>query len=223
MDSKTVVITLDGTAGSGKSTVAREAARRLGYAYLDSGALYRSLTWAALRRGVDLDSEEKLAGLFDTLSWSLQDESEGMAVFLDGEPVGSRIRREEVTSQVRRIARWPAVRRRINRLQRDFVIDKEGVVVEGRDIGTAVFPQAPFKFYLTASLEERAHRRRGETKGEAPSIKEVQVSLAGRDEADATRVHDPLRVPDGAVVIDTTSLTAEEVVECVIGHIRRSK
>jgi cytidylate kinase len=202
-----IVIAIDGPAGSGKSTVARAVAKRLGLAHLDTGAMYRSIALAALRAGVDtadLDAAAKLAR--KTHVYVGPD-----GVFVDGEDATEAIRTEEVTKAVTAVASNPKVREVMVERQRTWIANNSGGVLEGRDIGTVVCPDATVKVYLVADAEVRAQRRASEH-GEA-----VAQDMRRRDKADSTREASPLMRADDAVEIDTTHLSIDDVVDVVIG------
>lgn len=205
------VIAIDGPAGSGKSTVAREVAARLGFGYLDTGAMYRAVTAAALRRNVDPADADAVAALAGACALDV-----GLdAVTIDGIDVTEEIRGPGVTAAVSAVAANPAVREEMVRRQRDWVSARPGAVLEGRDIGTVVFPDAPLKVYLTASNEARAARRAVE--GTTGSDRDaVAADLARRDRADSTRATSPLTTSADAVTVDTTDLSVDEVIERVL-------
>jgi CMP/dCMP kinase len=197
------VIAIDGPAGAGKSTVARAVADRLGLKYVDTGAMYRALALAALERGVsDPEGLERIARSVDL-------EADGERVLLDGVDVTRRIRDADVTAEVSKVAAHPGLRAALVPLQRT-VAARGNVVMEGRDIGTAVLPDAPVKIFLTASLEERARRRAAET---GATVEDVMAQIAARDRADAERSTSPLVKADDAIEIDTTGRSIEEIVE----------
>ncbi|BDG60438.1 (d)CMP kinase [Caldinitratiruptor microaerophilus] len=215
------MIAIDGPAGAGKSTVARLVAARLGYLYVDTGAMYRAVTLKALREGVDPGDAEALARLVRDIDLVLEPGAEGVRVRLDGEDVTAEIRRPEVSRAVSAVAAVPAVRDRMLELQRALA-RQGGVVMDGRDIGSRVLPWADRKIFITASLAERARRRQRELAeaGVHASLQEVEAEIARRDHLDSTRPHSPLvQVPD-AIVIDTTGLTVDEVVTRVLDHCR---
>lgn len=220
-----MIITIDGPAGSGKSTVARMLAARLGAAYLDSGAMYRALTLAALRGGVDLDSESALAVLSGQVTIDLETGPDQAAVLLDGEDVSREIRSAEVSEKASYLAASPAVRTYMVVAQRRLGNDLGSVVSEGRDQGTVVFPNADVKFYLDATPQKRAERRLADLLGAGENISYEQVleSLNVRDGADRSRAIGPLRRPEGALSIDTTHLTLEQVVETLLARIEEMK
>lgn len=196
------VIAIDGPAGSGKSTVARAVASRLGLAHLDTGAMYRSVTLAALRRGIDPGDLESVAELARETTIDV-----GERILVDGSDATADIRSPEVNSGVSTVAANPAVRAEMVRQQRAWAEAHEGGVVEGRDIGTVVFPEAGLKVFLTASREERA-RRRGD-----------EHDVGRRDHLDSTRRASPLTAAPDALVLDTTDLSVEEVVARIVGRL----
>ncbi|MBV8986362.1 MAG: (d)CMP kinase, partial [Acidimicrobiia bacterium] len=197
------VVAIDGPAGSGKSTVARAVAERLGVAYLDTGAMYRSVSFAALRDGVDPADGEALAKLAGNLDIGL-----GERVLVDGIDATAAIRGADVTAIVSTVSAHPAVRADMVRRQREWAAEHGGGVAEGRDIGTVVFPDADVKVFLTASEEERARRRQRDDR--APDVNAVAADLARRDALDSNRATSPLVAADDAVVIDTTGRTVDD-------------
>jgi cytidylate kinase len=203
------VITIDGPAGAGKSTVARRLAKELGLKFLDTGSMYRAFTWAALEKGVDLRDPAALVRL---IRGSLLD-IQGDRVLLDGWDITDEIRAERVTKNAVYLADPPAVREELVRLQRDFG-QEGGLVTEGRDQGTVVFPDADFKFYLDAAIGVRARRRLEELKkrGEPATLEEISAGIADRDGRDHRRKVGALRVPEGAIVVDTSDKTVDQVV-----------
>lgn len=203
------VVAIDGPAGAGKSTVAKAVARRLGFTYVDTGALYRTLTLAALRAGVPADDEGTLARLARDADLSFDP---GGRIMLDGRDVTDEIRSAEVTAEVSQVAAHPAVRQQMLAYQRDAAAQGD-VVMEGRDIATTVAPGAGVKVFLTASLEERARRRWEQNGRTGASLEEVARTIRARDEADATRASSPLERAADAVLMDTTGLSIEQVVE----------
>lgn len=207
------VVTIDGPAGSGKSTVACRLADRLGWHLLDTGAMYRSVTLAALRRGLDLSSDATLGAIARQVIVQL---SPGL-VTLDGEDVTAMIRSNEVTRATRFLASSPSVRECLVGWQRDFAAAYSNVVTEGRDQGTIVFPDAFLKIYLTASPEERARRRQGEfaARGVDLPFETVLEDLIGRDAEDAARTIAPMKPADDAIIIDSSRLDHIEVVDLI--------
>ena len=216
-----LVIAIDGPAGSGKSTVSKLIAKRLGLLYIDTGAMYRALTLKATRKGFDLHDEKSLVELAKTTKIELEEKSK-LHVFLDGEDVSIPIRTPEVTADVKYIARIPGVRHEMVALQRS-IGSKQGAVLEGRDIGTVVFPNANYKFYLDASPEERAKRRLEDLVelGQKANVEEVKKDIIARDESDMKRSVGALKKAEGAVVIDTTDLSIDEVVDKLLAYICR--
>jgi len=204
------LVAIDGPAGSGKSTVARTVAGRLGVAYLDTGAMYRSVALAALERGVDPTDGEALAKLAGALDIEV-----GERVLVDGVDATTAIRGPDVTAVVSAVSAHPPVRAEMVRRQRRWAEAHGGGVLEGRDIGSVVFPHADVKVFLTASEEERARRRQRDE--DAPDVKAVAADISRRDTIDSTRAASPLRPADDAVVIDTTGRTVDEVVDEVLG------
>jgi cytidylate kinase len=200
-----MVIAIDGPAGAGKSTVAKGVARALGFTYLDSGAMYRAVALAALERGIDLDDGERLG----ELAWELDINFDGDSIHLDGNPVEGRIRSPEVTVAASRVSVHPQVRQAMVKRQRELIASGN-YVAEGRDIGTVVSPESPLKVFLTADEQERA-RRRSVDSGEP--VDEVRQAIGDRDRRDQERADSPLRRAPGALEIDTTDLTPDEVVE----------
>ncbi len=199
-----MVIAIDGPAGAGKSTVARALADELGFTYLDSGAMYRCVALAALRRGTDPDDGGAMAALAGSIAISLEGESVG----LDGADVSAAIREPEVSEASSRVSVHPGVREAMVARQRELIAAGR-YVAEGRDIGTVVSPEAPLKVFLTASAEERARRRAAQTGEDAAAVLAAQRE---RDRRDETRAHSALRAAADAVEIDTTGLSQDEVV-----------
>jgi cytidylate kinase len=212
------VIAIDGPGGSGKSTVARSVAQRLGYRHLDTGAMYRAVTLLALRAGVvgDTDAVASLAG-------DMTLELEGV-VLLNGEDTTAAIRGPEVDAAVSGVSALPAVREELVKRQRAWVATGDGAVVEGRDIGSVVFPDAQLKVFLTAEPAERARRRLeqlapwGDT-GDSWPPDQTAASLSRRDDLDTLRAASPLKVADGAKVVDSTGRSVDEVVEEVLSYL----
>ncbi len=200
------VIAIDGPAGAGKSTVARALAARLGLEYLDTGAMYRAVTLAAMRRGIDPADVDRVAELAERLDLEVGERG----VYVDDIDVTSDIRSREVTTAVSAVAANSRVRAELVRRQRTWAIERGGGVLEGRDIGSVVFPDAELKVHLTASPRVRAERRWAEVGGD---VDEIEAAIASRDRYDSARAHGPLVEADGSVVVDTTGLSIDKVLE----------
>lgn len=208
------VIAVDGPSGSGKSSTARGVAKRLGLAYLDTGAMYRAMTWALQHRGIELSDSDRVAA--EAAGVELLSGTDPMAptIKADGHDVSEAIRGSEVTGAVSAVAAVPAVRQLLVELQRRAIDGAaRGIVVEGRDIGTVVAPDAPIKVYLVADAAARAARRAAESGGEADA---TQADLARRDQLDSSRTVSPLAKADDAVEIDGTFMTLDEVIDAVV-------
>ena len=205
-----LLIAIDGPAGAGKSTVGHALAARLGLEYLDTGAMYRAVACAALRRGIPVTDEDAVAQLAGAMSLSVSDDG----VFVDGDDVTTEIRGREVTAAVSAVAANPGVRAELRARQRAWAGDHGGGVIEGRDIGSVVFPDATLKLFITASPQERAARRVREIGG---SVDDVAASIAERDRRDMSRLDGPLRSDQGAVVVDTTGIPIDDVVDKIVG------
>lgn len=215
-------IAIDGPSASGKSSVSKGVAKELGYIYVDSGALYRGVTWQALRNGVDTKDADAVIDAMHNAEWDFFVE-EGAAIFsVDGDVPVQELREKDVRESVADVAAIPEVRKFVvENLQ--SVANFGSLVMEGRDIGTVVFPDSPYKFYLDADPEERAMRRYRElvAAGEDEKAHEVMESLKKRDKIDSTRKTDPLVVAPGAQVIDSTSMTLQDVIQTVIDAVTR--
>ena len=212
------VIAIDGPSGAGKSSVSRIVGRKLGYLHVDSGALYRIMTWQCLENGVDTSNPEAVAAYAATVAIDCRPEDGAIAYFVKGEAPGNRIRTPEINAHASPVATVKAVRDRITALLRGMTRYGD-LVVEGRDITTVVFPDSPARFYLTASPEARARRRQLEevaTGVANQSAEAVKASLLARDAIDSTRAYAPLRKADGVLEIDSTQLTLDQVVETVL-------
>ncbi len=218
------VVAIDGPAASGKSTTARLVAERLGFLYLDTGAMYRAVTWKALDTGIAPDDPEALGRLAAELRLTLETTADGVHVRVDGEDVTDRIRAPEISRNVSTVARVPAVRRRMVEIQRQLGRETS-CVVEGRDIGTVVFPEAPVKIFLQASIEERARRRHAELaqQGVQQGLADLEAEIARRDRMDSEREDSPLRPAPDALALDTTGLTIEAQVAEVLRVVEKTR
>lgn len=222
MSSKnSLVIAIDGPSASGKSTVARLAARKLGINYVDSGAFYRGITWKALREGVETANAPAVIELIGRIDFQCFLRDGAIQFTIDGEEPGDQIRSQPVQEHVSDIAAVQEIRTFIVNMLRDTT-RFGALAMEGRDIGTVVFPDSPFKYYLDASPDERARRRFNELSSKAGynNVGEVADSLARRDRKDTTRKAAPLQIALGAKVIDSTGMNAEQVVDSIISDIR---
>ncbi|WP_287152741.1 (d)CMP kinase [Candidatus Solincola tengchongensis] len=221
------IIAIDGPAGAGKSTVARTVARRLNLFYLDTGAMYRALTLKAMRERIDLSDGPGLAEMARRTEMR-GEYRRGMRpahrFFLDGEDVTSAIRSREVSAHVSQVSSHPEVRREMVKKQRTWA-QVGGLVAEGRDVGTVVFPQADFKFFITASVKERARRRYREMRREGyqVTLRAVEQEMVRRDHMDTTREVNPLRRAADAVVIDTTGMRVSQVVNEILSAVREGR
>ncbi|MEW6298466.1 MAG: (d)CMP kinase [Thermodesulfobacteriota bacterium] len=216
-----LIIAVDGPAGAGKSSSSRLLAERLGYRYIDTGALYRAVGLLALEQNVDLEDHAAVVALCDRLDLRFVSGAEGTRLLLGGRDVTAEIRRPEVSQMASKVSALPGVRQRLLTVQRELGRGG-GVVMEGRDIGTVVFPDADIKFYLDASPEERGRRRHAELGAqEGPeSLATTMREMAERDRRDSARAHAPLQRAADAVLVDTTALTLEEVVATLLRWVR---
>jgi len=215
------VVTIDGPAASGKSTVARLLAERLDAVFLDTGAMYRAVTWAALEDAVDFDDPERLASVIDAHTFAFEPASGVMKTLVDGTDVTNLIREPELTANVRHVAASEVMRARLVEMQRQFAAQYGRVVTEGRDQGTVAFPDAAVKFYLVADAAERARRRGAELEaaGAEVDLEQLRKVIEARDKSDERRAVGPLKPADDAILIDTTSLTIDDVIERMLGSI----
>lgn len=213
---KKIVVAIDGPAGAGKSTIAKLAAEKLGYAYIDTGAMYRSVAWKFLQTGKAFD-EDFISGLSKTMLIDFKPEAKINRVFVDGTEVTDAIRTPEVTAIVSRVAAIGAVREAMVDQQRRMG-EAGGVLMDGRDIGTVVFPNAQLKIFLTASVEERARRRYAEmvAKGQQVDLQQLQADIAERDKQDSERAISPLRQAKDALLLDTSDMGISEVTEKIL-------
>jgi CMP/dCMP kinase len=217
-----MIITIDGPAGTGKSTVAREVAGRLGFDFLDTGAMYRAIALEVVRRGADLHDARELGFIARHCRIAFDWSKRPPGVLLNDEPVAHLLRGSEVTSAASHAAAVPQVREQLVGEQQRIGAEHGNLVTEGRDQGTVVFPNAALKVYLDASPDERARRRVAQlrARGEIAHQDDVLREIQERDQRDSTRAVGPLTVPPGAAVIDTTSLTEEQVIEQIVGLAR---
>lgn len=214
-----LIIAIDGPAGAGKSTVAKILAEIFGAEYIDTGAMYRAIAYKAVQRLVDIDDDEELEELLDETEVTFKNKQ----ILLDGRPVENEIRTPKISSIVSRVAEKKQVREKLIEAQRK-IGQQVSVVMDGRDIGTNVFPDAQFKFFITASVDERADRRYKELiqKGYDASKIEIYTEIKKRDEYDTNRTLNPLRKAPDAILIDTTKRTINDVVDEICERIRRS-
>lgn len=218
-----LIIAIDGPAGSGKSTVARIVARRLGLLYLDTGAMYRAATLACIKKGIDFNNDNEIINCVKNCEIELEYKDTDLKVYLDGQEVTEDIRLPVVNSYISRVAEILEVRKLMVEKQRK--LGSQGAVVEGRDITTVVFPDADFKFYLDADFNIRVERRYKElvSKGIEVKREEVRKDLENRDRSDTTRKYGPLKKAPDAIYIDTTELSIEDVVEEILKYITAGK
>lgn len=220
MEEKQPVIAIDGPAGAGKSTIAKLAAEKLGYVYIDTGAMYRAVSYSFLKNGGEF-SETLLGEIANTIEISFKPEAGKNRVFVNGEEITEEIRKADVTAMVSKVAAVGAVREAMVDQQRRMG-DGGGVIMDGRDIGTVVFPNAEIKIFLTATVEERAMRRYKElvAKGEEVDLAELREQIAERDKQDSEREISPLRQAEDAEYLDTSDMTIEEVVTYIINKVQ---
>ena len=218
-------VAIDGPAGSGKSSVAKEVARRMNLNYLDTGAMYRAVTLKALKEGIDVHDSKRVGKLAKECNMAVEySENEGTLIFLDGEDVTGEIRSTWVNQHVSIVASSPELRNELVYLQRRVADKSGGIVMEGRDIGTNVLTGADFKFFLFASIEERAKRRWLEMKSKGMDVdfNKLLKEIANRDRLDESREASPLKVAAGAEIIDTTNYSLEEAISAVIDFINKN-
>ena len=219
---KTLQIAIDGPAGAGKSSVAKVLAKKLNCLYLDTGAMYRAVTWLAMEQKIDLNDPEEVEHLLATIEIEFKEIAGEQHLFCNGKDVTELIRSSEISGNVSKIAAIPMVREKMVARQQEIAADHD-VLMDGRDIGTTVLPNAEYKFFLTASLEERARRRfeQDVEKGKHPNLEEVKEQIAKRDDFDSKREVSPLVQAPDAEFIDTSDLTFEEVVEKLFQKIEK--
>jgi cytidylate kinase len=216
-----LVVAMDGPSGSGKSSASRGVARALGLRYLDTGAMYRAVTWWMLQQKVDLADPQAIAARSGEPSLIMSTDPDAPGVSVDGVDVNGPIRGPEVTGAVSAVSAVPEVRRRLVTLQQEIIAESlpaGGIVVEGRDIGTVVAPDAPVKVYLTASADARAQRRTAELTG--TTVETQKAEMARRDTLDSTRKADPLAAAADAIELDTTPLTLDDVIAEVLRFVK---
>ena len=220
-----MIIAVDGPAGAGKSAVAKILAKKLGFLYIDTGAMYRALTWKALEKGTQISDEKAVEELAKGSLLDLQNSPEGLKVFIDGHDVTAAIREPRVSARVSDVAKIPGVRFVMAGLQRRLGHAKDSIL-DGRDIGTVVFPKADVKFFIDASPEERVDRRFKDFKNlniTDVSREQVEIDLKNRDRIDSTRECAPLKQAADAIYIDTTSFSIEQVVAQMLVHIETKR
>jgi len=218
-----LIIAIDGPAGSGKSTISKKLAERLGFKYLDSGAMYRAFTWKVINAGLDFDDKEGLCRLLNKTIIKIECSEDGPKIFVDGINVTDEIRHPSITGNIHHVSSLEFVRKKMVELQRDFA-KEENIIAEGRDMGTVVFPDADKKIYLDADIKERAARRYSEIKtfSDKSNLNNVIEDLRQRDHRDSTREFAPLKKVDDALYLDTTNLKIEEVVGILIKEIEKN-
>lgn len=214
-------IAIDGPAGAGKSTIARRAAKELGFIYVDTGAMYRTIALGLLRKGTDISDETALLAALDEIQVTIGYENGEQQVYLNGENVSGLIRSEEVSAMASQSSADPKVRARLTDLQRGMA-EREDVLMDGRDIGTVILPNAQLKVFLTASVETRAKRRflEFQSKGVECTLEEIEKEIAERDHRDMNRDTAPLRQAEDAVLVDSSEMTIDEVVERIVSLAR---
>lgn len=220
---KRYVIAIDGPAASGKSTTAKELAKKFQYVYIDTGAMYRACGLKSLQEEIDLKDDEALKAMLKDIEIKIEYAEAGNRIYLDGEDVSKRIREADITRKASEIAVIGLVRERMVDLQRIMGQDG-GVIMDGRDIGTVVFPNADFKFFMVADVHARAKRRwlEAKEKGEELKLSEIEKELIWRDKNDSTRAHSPLKKAEDAIEIDTTGLSIEEQTRKIENYIRKA-
>lgn len=220
------IVAIDGPAGSGKSTIAKLLAKRLGFTHINTGAIYRGVAFLAIQRGVNLDDMAGVVTASKDVKFSFVQTPAGNDLHVDGENIAEKIRSEEVGAAASKVSAYPPVRAMLLNFQRELG-KSGGAVLEGRDIATVVFPDAEVKLFLTASVEERARRRMREleAKGEAADLSTVKAEMIQRDKQDSTRTIAPLKKADDAIALDTTGITIESVLdqlESIVSQIKKT-
>lgn len=222
MSKEKLIIAIDGPAGSGKTTIAKKVAKALGYLHIDSGSMYRALTRKVIKEKIDLDNKAELLKVVKATRIDLKQVDGKFIVLLDGENVSDKLRTPEINKNINTIAAVPEIRRYLLEIQRKLGKDG-GIVMEGRDIGTAIFPHADSKFYIDASIKERTRRRFKELSdsGKKVDLSKLEKSIRIRDKKDKTRDTNPLRIAEDAIVIDTTGLSINEVTQKILKEIEK--
>ncbi len=217
-----LIITIDGPAASGKSTAARLLAEKLAASFLDTGAMYRAVTLAAMQAEVDMSDEKKLLSVMEKNEFKFSFEENKMVVCINGIDVTEQIRQPQITANARYVASSPKAREKLVQMQRQFAAGRQKIVTEGRDQGTVAFSDADIKFYLMADSTERARRRQAElrAKGSDESLDKIQKAIEERDKSDENRTVGPLRPAEDAIIVDTTDLSIEEVVEKLLSFVK---
>ena len=216
-----LIVTIDGPAASGKSTVARLLSRKLGASFLDTGAMYRAVTFAAVQAGVNLCDQRQLLGVMEQSEFEFTAREDHMEVRIDGIDVTDQLRNPQITANARYIAVAPKAREKLVRMQRQFAAGQKKIVTEGRDQGTVAFADADIKFFLTAEPGERSRRRQAElqARGVNEPLEQIQRAIEERDKSDESRAVGPLKPAEDAIIVDTTNLNIEEVVEKLLGFV----
>jgi cytidylate kinase len=216
-----LIVTIDGPAASGKSTAARLLARKLGASFLDTGAMYRAVTFAAIQAGVDLTDPKQLLEVMEKSEFKFTAREDQTEARIDGVDVTEKLRDPKITAAAWYIAAEPKARQNLVRMQRHFAAGREKIVTEGRDQGTVAFADADIKFFLVAEPGERARRRQAEllAKGVKEPLEQIQRAIEERDKSDESREAGPLKPAEDAIIVDTTNLNIEEVVEKLLGFV----
>ena len=218
-----LLITIDGPAGAGKTTVSKRLAHLLGYIYVDTGALYRGVAVRAVAEGIAADDDDGLGKICNRLHLKFVRSGDNLRLLANGEDITEAIRRPEIAMMASAVSARPVVRNYLLKVQRDLG-DEKGAVFEGRDMGTVVFPNADIKFFLDASVNKRAYRRYLELKANhSQSLDDVESDMRRRDANDSTRAVAPLKPADDAIIVDSSEISAEEVVQYMLSHIQQQK
>jgi cytidylate kinase len=217
-----LIITIDGPAASGKSTVAQLLAKELDACYLDTGAMYRAVTLATMQAGIDMNNERQLLNLLENRRFKFFPKAGEMGASIDGVDVTEQLRSADVTANARYIASAAKIREKLVQIQRQFAVGEEKIVTEGRDQGTVAFADADVKFFLTADEPERAKRRQAQLQaaGISENLEEIRKAIEARDKSDRNRAVGPLTAAGDAIIVDTTNLSIEQVVEKLLGYVK---